>query len=73
MTTGNNERDERLSYGTQTLPSPDGYSVPCRCGTTLTWHVGNHGQNAADCPCGMSYYATDEATVKIEGYDRNAL
>lgn len=65
--------EQRLGDGTQTLPSPDGYLVPCRCGAMLTWLHETSSGPVANCPCGMSYYAIDETTVKIEGIDRSTL
>lgn len=55
----------KLGDGTQILSSPEGYSVPCHCGASLTWFNEGNG-NVANCSCGMSYYAIDEARVKIE-------
>jgi hypothetical protein len=64
--------EQRLGDGTQILPPAEGYWIPCQCGARLTWRGCDYGQNAADCECGMSYYATETTRVKIEGVARAA-
>lgn len=66
------EKELKLSSGTQTIEMRAVFNARCRCGKSLFWiYVPSDEQSpSAECSCGMYYYAWP-AMVKIEGIDRS--